>query len=109
MKPPEALSNSVKKITYHILTVMTHYDLRSFKLCVFLVLLSERPMTVGLMSKMLGCSEANITGLRKTLESRNLVSAERPETDNRKVYLSLTNTGQEFLEHYYGSKSLPDS
>ena len=103
MKQTKPTFNSTKKLTHHIQKVMSHYDLRAFKLCVAMVILNDKPITVSNLAKLLGCTNANITGLRKTLESRGLVNAERPATDNRKVYLSLTSKGEQFLKHYYGS------
>ena len=109
MKQIKPTFNSTKKLTHHIQKVMNHYNLRAFKLCVAMVLLNDKPLTVSTLAKLLGCSNANITGLRKTLESRGLIISERPATDNRKVYLSLTSKGEQFLKHYYGSDILTNT
>lgn len=74
-----------------------------------MVLLNDKPLTVSSLAKLLDCTNANITGLRKTLESRGLVDSQRPATDNRKVYLSLTDKGKQFLKHYYGSDVISDT
>jgi DNA-binding MarR family transcriptional regulator len=63
---------------------------------------SEEPLSSADLSRQLGVTPSNITGIIDRLEERGLVKRKQKENDRRSMLIELTKTGEEL------GKSLPD-
>lgn len=89
-----ALYTANRKMTQKYKTLLDPLKLTYPQYLVMLVLLEEDHITVKALGKRLYLDSGTLTPLLKRMEKTGYVSRERSEEDERKVFISLTETGR---------------
>ena len=74
------------------------HDITSSQLLAIFLLSQSKEMTMGQMSAMLDLTPRAITGLTVGLEKKKYIKRRRDKEDARIVWLSLSNSGKNFLK-----------
>lgn len=82
----------------------TDYKLATGHMFILIHLYKKGNCTASDISSYLGITSAGVTGLTDTLEKNNLVVRNRSENDRRVVHLSLTDDGQQLVEHVMSAR-----
>ena len=93
-----ALRRITRAIDLHSRGLMQQIGLTAPQLAALQAIARLQPMTGGALAKSIHLSQATLTGILTRLESRNLVSRARDNSDRRTVVIELTADGRAVLE-----------
>lgn len=74
------------------------HDITSSQLLAIFLLSQSKEMTMGQMAEMLDLTPRAITGLTAGLERKKYITRRRDQEDARNVWLSLSDSGKDFLK-----------
>lgn len=92
-----ALRRIIRAIDLRSRSLVTRYGLTGPQLTVLKQLASGGGVSVGELARAIHLSQATVTGILDRLAKRELVWRERSTKDRRRVQVSLTEAGREFL------------
>ncbi len=93
-----ALRRIIQTTDFNAKLLARQTELTTSQLLVLQLLEGEKEMTIGDIAKQVNLNQATVTAIIHRLEIRNFVERHKGEDDRRKVYVSLSKTGQEALE-----------
>ncbi|PIP79633.1 MAG: transcriptional regulator [Gammaproteobacteria bacterium CG22_combo_CG10-13_8_21_14_all_40_8] len=94
-----ALRRVIRATDLHSRYLSKTSGLTTPQLIVLKTISDKNQITIGELAKEISLSQATVTTIIDRMEKKQLVQRERSTDDKRKVYVVLTEQGQQMLEH----------
>jgi len=92
-----AIRRIIQAIDMHSRYLAKHFGLTGPQLMILREVAAGGDRSVGDVARAVSLSQATVTGICERLEKRGLINRMRAETDRRRVLLTITDTGDDFL------------
>jgi DNA-binding MarR family transcriptional regulator len=92
-----AIRRIIQAIDLHSRYLAKHFGLTGPQLMILREVAAGGDQSVGDVARAVSLSQATVTGICERLEKRALITRMRAETDRRRVLVTITETGSDFL------------
>ncbi len=89
------LMQAMFQAKYHIADIAETHKLTTMQACTLLVLQSNEPKPMNMLSTLFHCDASNVTGIVDKLESHQLIERKDKPGDRRIKMIALTTSGDE--------------
>lgn len=93
-----ALRRIIQATDFNAKLLARQTGLTTSQIIVLQLLEGDESMTIGELAKQVNLNQATVTAIVDRLEGREFVERHRSQKDRRKVYVSLSKSGQEALD-----------
>jgi len=91
------LRRIIQSIDLHSRDLVKRFGLTVPQLMILKEINGARDISASELARAVSLSQATVTGILERLENRGLIARERSESDRRRIYVTVTDTGRDML------------